>query len=101
MLPHQRCFSVLTVVNDSYDSQEDASVGLIWEDAVSPVSAECMEITRVSSILPRPGPYHQDGPNKYLLMRLLIKSESHINLCKAKSIFRILFTFYIYFAALF
>lgn len=47
MLPHQLCFSVLTVVNDSYCSQEDASVGLIWKDAVNPVPAECMEIARV------------------------------------------------------
>ena len=47
MLPHQLCFSMLTVVNYSYCSQECASAGLIREDAVNPASVECMEIMSV------------------------------------------------------
>ena len=47
MLPYQLYFSVLSVVDDSFCSLEDASVGLIWKDVVKLVPAEYMEIPRV------------------------------------------------------
>lgn len=47
MLPYQWHFSGATIVDDSFCSLEDASVGLIWKDVVKLVPAEYMEIPRV------------------------------------------------------